>query len=150
MAGVMAMSTKRNSGNSTSGTRSVSPSGGTRKRRRRSRSKPDPRKFWGNPETLPRAIYDLSAPTVTNAIPASLGRPPITGQETVSIKYFDAIYDRSVGLAFVLATAGGLDLPAPEGEEAIEAEDEHNAVNPVVDSFNAIESPENAIDGNKF
>ena len=41
-------------------------------------------------------------------------------------------------------------LPAPEGEEAIEAEDEHNAVNPVVDSFNAIESPENAIDGNKF
>ena len=89
MAGVMAMSTKRNSGNSTSGSRPVSPSGGTRKRRRRSRSKPDPRKFWGNPETLPRAIYDLSAPVVTNAIPASLGRPPITGQETVSIKYFD-------------------------------------------------------------
>ena len=144
------MSTKRNSGNSMSGSRSASPSGGTRKRRRRSRSKPDPRKFWGNPEMLPKAIYGLSTPVVTNAIPASLGRPPITGQETVSLKYFDAIYDRSVGLAFVLATAGGLDRPAPEGEEEVEAEDEHNAVDPVVDSFNAIESPENVTDGNKF
>ena len=144
------MSTKRNSGSSTSGSRTTSPSGGTRKRRRRSRSKPDPRTFWGNPEALPKPIYGLSTPPVTNAIPSSLGRPPITGQETVSIKYLDAIYDRSVGLAFVLATAGGLDLPAPEGEEEVEAEDEHNAVDPVVDSFNAIESPENAMDGNKF
>ena len=39
--------------------------------------------------------------------------------ETVSIKYFDAIYDRSVGLAFVLATAGGLDLPTTSSLEKI-------------------------------
>ncbi len=145
---VETLNSKRGSGTSLPTTRSSS--GGGRKRRRRSRSKPEPRKFWGNPETLPRPIHGLSAPPVTNAIPASLGRPPITGQETVSLKHLDAIYDRSVGLAFALATAGGLDLPAPEGEEEFVVEDQHNAVVQVVDSFNAIETGENAADGNKF
>ena len=144
------MSNRRNSGNSVSRSRPPSPSGGAKKRRRRSRNKPDPRKFWGNAETLPKPIYGLSVPSVTNAIPSSLGRPPIAGQETVSIKHLDAIYNRSVGLAFALAAAGGLDLPAPEGEEEIEPEDHHNAAAPVVDSFNALEPLENSIDGNEF
>tara|TARA_B100000953_G_scaffold261633_1_gene227534 strand:- start:1003 stop:1437 length:435 start_codon:yes stop_codon:yes gene_type:complete len=144
------MNPNRSQGNSTSNGRSNSSPSGTRKKRRRSRNKPDPRKFWGNPDLLPKPIYGLTAPSVTNAIPASLGRAPITGQETASLKFFDAIYERSVGLAFALATAGGLDLPPPEGEEDMVAEDLHNAATPVLDSFNAIESPENAADGNKF
>ncbi len=144
------MANNRNQGNSMPASRPNS-SGGPRKKRRRSRNKPDPRKFWGNPDLLPKPIYGLSTPQVTNAIPSSLGRPPISGQETSSLKYFDAIYERSVGLAFALATAGGLDQPPPEGEDEEEITgDTHNAAPSAIDSFNAIESPENTVDGNKF
>ena len=145
------MSNNRKQGNSMPSSRPNPSGGGTRKKRRRSRNKPDPRKFWGNPDLLPKPIYGLSTPVVTNAIPSSLGRPPITGQETSSLKFFDAIYDRSVGLAFALATAGGLDQPPPEGQEEKEiSSDSHNAAPPAIDSFNAIESSENSVDGNKF
>ena len=145
------MSNNRNQGNSMPAQRPNPSRSGTRKKRRRSRNKPDPRKFWGNPDLLPKPIYGLSTPPVSNAIPSSLGRPPIAGQETSSLKFFDAIYDRSVGLAFALATAGGLDQPPPKGEEKEEDDgDTPNASPPVTDSFNSIESPENTADGNKF
>ncbi len=150
MEEVTTMSSSRNQGNSASNGRSGPSSSGGRKKRRRSRNKPDPRKFWGNYDMLPKPIYGLSAPSVTNAIPSSLGRPPIAGQETTALKFFDGIYERSVGLAFALATAGGLDLPPPDEEEEAIPEEQHNAVESVHDSFNAIESPDNALDGNKF
>ncbi|MCH1513310.1 MAG: hypothetical protein P8J01_07035 [Acidimicrobiales bacterium] len=147
------MSTKRSEGNKNSNARNSRPSGSpspTRKKRRRSRNKPDPRKFWGNSDMLPKPIHGLSAPPMTNVIPLSLGKPPIAGQETASIQFIDSIYNRSVGLALALATAGGLDLPAPEGDHEVAAEDHHNAADSVVDSFNALQQSEDSSEGNRI
>ena len=99
---------------------------------------------------LPKPIHGLSAPPMTNVIPLSLGRPPIAGQETASIQFIDSIYDRSVGLALALATAGGLDLPAPAGDHEVLAEDLHNAADSVVDSFNALQQSEDNNEGNRL
>jgi hypothetical protein len=57
-----------------------------------------------------------------------------------------AIYDRSAGLAFALAAAGGLDKPLPEG--VTEEADPINAVNDD-DPYNLIR-PEDEIDGNRL
>ena len=69
--------------------------------------------FWGSPERLP------SAQTVTvsgdpSALVRSLGRPPFSGREAISEYYLRAVYDNTVKLAEVLATAG--DLLAEESE----------------------------------
>jgi len=123
-----------------------SPAGQNKKKRRRSRNRADPRKFWGNKENLPDPIYGLPVPKVTQAVLASLGKPPIPGQETPSLEFLSAIYDRSAGLAFALAAAGGLDQPPPEG--VTEDPDPINAVDET-DPFNQLR-PEDEINGNKI
>ncbi len=122
------------------------PAGQNRKKRRRSRNRADPRKFWGDNESLPEPIYGLSVPKATQAVLASLGKPPIPGQETTSLEFLNNVYDRSAGLAFALATAGGLDQVPPEGL-AVEI-DPINAVSET-DSFNLL-TPEDEIDGNRL
>ena len=122
------------------------PSGQNKKKRRRSRNRADPRKFWGNEENLPAPIYGLPVPKVSQAVLASLGKPPIPGQEIPSLEFLNGIYDRSAGLAYALAAAGGLDQPAPEG--ATEEPDPINAVDET-DPFNQLR-PEDEINGNKF
>ena len=42
------------------------------------------------------------------AVVRSLGSPPLSGHETVAEHYFDAVYERSVGLASALAAAADL------------------------------------------
>ncbi|HJM28558.1 MAG: hypothetical protein QF596_05695 [Acidimicrobiales bacterium] len=122
------------------------PSGQNRKKRRRSRNRADPRKFWGNIDNLPEPIYGLPTPKATQAVLASLGKPPIPGQETPSLEFLNAIYDRSAGLAFALAAAGGLDQPPPEG--TVEEPDPINTVSDA-DPFNQLE-PEDGINGNQI
>jgi len=95
---------------------------------------------------LPEPIYGLPTPKATQAVLASLGKPPIPGQETPSLEFLNAIYDRSAGLAFALAAAGGLDQPPPEG--TVEEPDPINTVSDA-DPFNQLE-PEDGINGNQI
>ena len=123
-----------------------SPSGLNKKKRRRSRNRADPRKFWGNLDSIPEPTYGLPVPKVTRATLASLGKPPIPGQETPSLEFLNAIYDRAAGLAFALATAGGLDQPAPEG---VTKETDTNNTLDNADPFNKLK-PEEEINGNRL
>lgn len=63
--------------------------------------------FWGDVEKLPD-LDDVSLTTDPSAVVRSLGRPPLAGQEGLSEHYFRAVYDQTVVLAGVLATAGDL------------------------------------------
>ena len=102
--------------NPTRGSSAAQPMNTTgRKKRRRNRNRADPKKFWGNKDNLPQAVHDVKVPTATQAVLDSLGKPPIPGQEVPSLEYLGAVYERSAGLAFALAAAGGLDKPLPEG-----------------------------------
>ena len=133
--------------NPSRGSTSAQPMNTTgRKKRRRNRNRSDPKKVWGNKETLPLPIHNVKTPRATQAVLDSLGKPPIPGQEVPSLEHLGAIYDRSAGLAFALAAAGGLDKPLPEGitEEA----DPINAVNDD-DLYNLIR-PDDEIDGNRL
>ena len=42
------------------------------------------------------------------AVIRSIGRPPLTGQETISEHYFAAVYERAVSLSSALAAAADL------------------------------------------
>ena len=86
----------------------------TRKRSRRGRSRstaPATAKtagdFWGSQEKLP-AVEEVVITSDPSAAARSLGRPPFPGHEAVSEYYLRAVYDSSVKLAEVLATAGDL------------------------------------------
>ncbi len=63
--------------------------------------------FWGSPDKLP-AVEDVTVSTDASAVVRSLGRPPFSGHEAVSEYYLRAVYDNTVKLAEVLATAGDL------------------------------------------
>lgn len=117
-----------------------------RKKRRRNRNRTDQKKFWGNKEALPLPVHDVKAPSTTQAVLDSLGKPPISGQEVSSLEYLAKIYDRSAGLAFALAAAGGLDKPLPDG-----ADQELDPINTVNndDPYNILR-PEDDIDGNRI
>ena len=85
-----------------------------RKRSRRGRSRstaPATAKttgdFWGSQEKLP-AVEEVVITSDPSAAVRSLGRPPFPGHEAVSEYYLRAVYDSSVKLAEVLATAGDL------------------------------------------
>ena len=85
-----------------------------RKRSRRGRAKgaaPTTAKtsgdFWGSAGKLP-AVEDVTVSTDPTAVLRSLGRPPFSGHEAVSEYYLRAVYDNTVKLAEVLATAGDL------------------------------------------
>ena len=133
--------------NPTRGSSAAQPMNTTgRKKRRRNRNRADPKKFWGNKDNLPQAVHDVKVPTATQVVLDSLGKPPIPGQEVPSLEYLGAVYERSAGLAFALAAAGGLDKPLPEG-----VEQELDPVNTLNDDdpYNLIR-PEDEVDGNKL
>lgn len=72
-------------------------------------------RFWGGAEDLPEAEPELRITDDPDAVPRSLGEPPLPGSEAVAGHYLAAIYDRAVGIAGALALANGLiepdDLP---------------------------------------
>lgn len=92
----------------------ASQGSGNKRKRSRNRKRQDPRKFWGQVEALPEAVYGLTPTEASDALVGSLGRPPIPGHETSAQHYFKLVYDRAVSLSFALASAGGLDKDAPE------------------------------------
>ena len=65
------------------------------------------RDFWGSPDSLP-SVEEVTVSTDASAVVRSLGRPPFPGHEAVSEYYLRAVYDSTVKLAEVLATAGDL------------------------------------------
>ena len=93
-----------------------------RKRTRRGRGKsPAPGSaknsgdFWGSVDKLP-PVEEVVITSDASAVPRSLGRPPFPGHEAVSEYYLRAVYDNTVKLAEVLATAGDLlEGPADSG-----------------------------------
>ncbi len=81
------------------------------KKRRSNRGRNSPKNFWGDVEKLPVAEDKIRITPQPDALAKSLGRPPIPGSETIAEHYFEAVYDRAVALASVLATAGGMIEP---------------------------------------
>lgn len=63
--------------------------------------------FWGSAAKLP-PVQDVTVSGDPSAVVRSLGRPPFSGHEAVSEYYLRAVYDNTVKLAEVLATAGDL------------------------------------------
>ncbi len=93
-----------------------------RRRSRRSRSRSaaastakNSGDFWGSAGKLPDP-EEVVITTDPSALLRSLGRPPFPGHEAVSEYYLRAVYESSVKLAEVLATAGDLlETPADPG-----------------------------------
>ena len=71
--------------------------------------KVDPAEFWGNPELLPEHIAGIQHSPDVRAVLTSLGRPPLTGNETPAEHWFSMVYERAAFLAGALAAAGDLD-----------------------------------------
>ena len=96
------------------------------RRRNQSRSKrkgkqPPSREFWGvNPtggdgpaeEAAPAVEIRVSEDPV--AMVASLGRPPLSGQDQVAAHYFTAVYEKAAMLANALAATAALPDAAPD------------------------------------
>ncbi len=78
----------------------------------------DPVEFWGDPGLLPERDGVLTHATDVRAVISSLGRPPISGQETAAEHWFSLVYERAAFLAGALAAAGGLDQD--DGDSDIE------------------------------
>lgn len=76
---------------------------------KKSAPKVDPLEFWGDPAALPDRIDGLRHSPDVRAVLTSLGRPPMTGNETASEHWFSMVYERSAFLAGALAAAGQLD-----------------------------------------
>jgi len=64
--------------------------------------------FWGDEEKLPTLPTTAHVTTDSTAVVRSLGRIPLTGNETIAEHYLEAVLDRSVMLGTALAAAGGL------------------------------------------
>ena len=64
--------------------------------------------FWTGSADIPPAPDRISLADQPAAVVRSLGQPPLSGRETISEHYFEAVYSRAVGLASALAAAGGL------------------------------------------
>jgi hypothetical protein len=69
----------------------------------------DPREFWGDPDLLPERIDGIRHSPDVRAVLTSLGRPPLTGNETAAEHWFSLVYERAAFLAGALAAAGALD-----------------------------------------
>ena len=76
---------------------------------RRNEPKIDPVEFWGDPEALPEPIDSIDHVPDAKAVVRSLGRVPLSGQETAAEHWFSLVYERAAVLAGALAAAGGLD-----------------------------------------
>lgn len=75
---------------------------------RRNEPKIDPVEFWGDPDALPEPIDSIEQVPDAKAVVRSLGRVPLSGQETAAEHWFSLVYDRAAVLAGALAAAGGL------------------------------------------
>ena len=75
---------------------------------RKSEPKVDPVEFWGDPDAMPEPIDSIDQVGDVKAVVRSLGRVPITGQETAAEHWFSLVYERAAVLAGALAAAGGL------------------------------------------
>jgi hypothetical protein len=84
---------------------------------KKSAPKVDPKEFWGDPERLPDRIESLTHSPDVRAVLTSLGRPPLTGNETAAEHWFSMVYERAAFLAGALAAAGGLDEVADADSE---------------------------------
>ncbi len=71
--------------------------------------------FWGSVAKLP-AVEEVVITPDPSALLRSLGRAPFPGHEAVSEHHLRAVYNSSVKLAEVLATAGDLLVAAEDGE----------------------------------
>lgn len=78
-------------------------------RQRKSEPKIDPVEFWGDPAALPEPLDAIGDVPDVKAVVRSLGRVPLTGQETAAEHWFSLVYERAAVLAGALAAAGGLD-----------------------------------------
>ena len=81
-------------------------------KQRRKEPRVDPVEFWGDADALPEPRTHVETAPDVRALVSSLGRPPITGQETAAEHWFSLVYERAAVLAGALAAAGGLDEPA--------------------------------------
>jgi hypothetical protein len=119
-----------------SGKSSGSNSGGRRKRKRTGQGSPgksngsneskqnkssrrkepqvDLAEFWGDSNALPEPIEHIREAGDVKAVVQSLGRVPLSGQETAAEHWFALVYERAAVLAGALAAAG--DLLADEAD----------------------------------
>lgn len=109
----------KGNGNKGNGNNAASNGKSSRNNRRRKSNK-NSKKFWGDPEKLPEPLSGLEIAEDPSTIVASLGRPPIPGQENVASHYFRAVYGSAAQLAGALSAAGDL-LAKPE-EDPLEPE----------------------------
>ena len=89
--------------------RKSQPSRRSSKNRRRRNKVADvkaQKRFWGLETELPELDRSVVINDDPSAIVRSLGRPPVSGHETIAEHYFEAVYERSVMLATALAAAG--------------------------------------------
>jgi len=78
-------------------------------RGRKAAAKINPVEFWGDPELLPAPEDPVAQSGDVRALLNSLGRPPLTGQETAAERWFTLVYERAALLAGALAAAGELE-----------------------------------------
>lgn len=74
----------------------------------------DPAEFWGDSEQLPECVDEIRHSPDVRAVVRSLGRPPLTGNETAAEHWFSMVYERAAFLAGALAAAGDLDASADD------------------------------------
>ncbi|MEM7142127.1 MAG: hypothetical protein AAF548_13975 [Actinomycetota bacterium] len=82
---------------------------GAKTQAKQNQPKVDPLEFWGESDDLPDRIDGLRHSPDVRAVLTSLGRPPLTGNETAAEHWFSMVYERSAFLAGALAAAGDLD-----------------------------------------
>ena len=99
---------RNRSGRNPNANRGGEQSGKQNNRSRRKEPKIDPVEFWGDPEALPEPLSHVQPAPDVRALVSSLGRPPITGQETAAEHWFSLVYERAAVLSGALAAAGGL------------------------------------------
>ncbi len=115
---------KRNRGGGQSSAKNNSNNNQQRnkKRRRSGNRRREGAGFWGNADKLPPAQPDVRITDDPDAVPRSLGVPPLTGHEKIAAHYLKAIYDRAVTTAGALAAAGGLIEPDELADELADDE----------------------------
>ena len=84
---------------------------------RHKESQVDLAKFWGDSEAMPEPLDHIREASDVKGVVQSLGRVPLSGQETAAEHWFALVYERAAMLAGALAAAGDL-LP---GEEEVGA-----------------------------
>jgi len=104
----MSQGRRRNRGKTRGTDQASSPPRKQAASRRREEPEVDPVDFWGDPTVLPEPIRSVHGVPDVRAVVASLGRAPISGQETAAEHWFSLVYERSAVLAHALAAAGDL------------------------------------------